>query len=151
MTKSRSRAALLDVNVLIALAWPNHEGHAAARDWFARHSAGGWSTTPITETGFVRISSNRRALATATTPRRAKEMLQRLTALPGHTFWPDTVQHVTGDHLDPAHLQGHHQVTDAHLVALCMVHGGALATFDQGIDQLVPSGEVGLHILSAAG
>ena len=45
--------ALLDVNVLIALAWPNHVHHAAARDWFERHGQAGWATCTLTEAGFV--------------------------------------------------------------------------------------------------
>jgi predicted nucleic acid-binding protein len=28
-------SSLLDVNVLLALAWPNHVHHAASRTWFA--------------------------------------------------------------------------------------------------------------------
>ena len=46
--------ALLDVNTLIALAWPNHSHHVAAHNWFATWK-GGWATTPFTEVGFVRV------------------------------------------------------------------------------------------------
>ena len=38
--------ALLDVNVLIALAWPNHVHHVAARAWFEEHREEGWATCP---------------------------------------------------------------------------------------------------------
>ena len=34
------KAALLDTNVLLALAWPNHQHHAQAHAWFAAH---GWA------------------------------------------------------------------------------------------------------------
>jgi predicted nucleic acid-binding protein len=30
---------LLDVNLLIALAWPNHVHHTSARAWFSTHAA----------------------------------------------------------------------------------------------------------------
>jgi hypothetical protein len=40
--------ALLDVNVLIALGWPDHVHHAAARHWFGQSCSNGWATTPIT-------------------------------------------------------------------------------------------------------
>ena len=50
--------ALLDVNVLIALAWPNHVHHAAARAWFKERQEDGWATCPLTEAGFVRVSCN---------------------------------------------------------------------------------------------
>ena len=53
---------LFDVNVLVALAWPNHVHHARALDWFREHSPLGWATCSITETGFVRVSSNRAAV-----------------------------------------------------------------------------------------
>lgn len=33
---------LLDVNVLVALAWPNHVHHVSARRWFAAEAAQGW-------------------------------------------------------------------------------------------------------------
>jgi predicted nucleic acid-binding protein len=35
---------------------------------------------------------------------------------------------------------GHQQVTDAHLVALAIRHGGCLATLDRGGRALVPAG-----------
>lgn len=52
------KAALLDINVLLALAWPNHQNHAAAHGWFARESRHGWATCAFTQLGFVRPSSN---------------------------------------------------------------------------------------------
>ena len=57
--------ALPDVNVLIALAWPNHVHHhpaRPARSWFAANRSTGWATCPLTEAGFVRISCNRSAV-----------------------------------------------------------------------------------------
>ena len=74
MTKGH-RTALLDVNVLIALAWPNHAHHGAAHRWFDDAGRAGWATTPFTESGFVRVSSNRAAIPTATSPALALELL----------------------------------------------------------------------------
>jgi uncharacterized protein len=54
--------ALLDVNALVALAWDSHVHHATMRTWFAANSASGWATCPITESGFVRVSSNPKVL-----------------------------------------------------------------------------------------
>ena len=53
---------LPDVNVLIALAWPNHVHHDPARSWFAANLNTGWATCPLTEAGFVRLSCNRLAV-----------------------------------------------------------------------------------------
>jgi len=146
---STPAAALLDVNVLVALAWPNHVGHAAAQVWFAEESGRGWATTPFTEAGFVRVSSNRRALPTATTPALAIEMLSQLSALPGHVFWSDTVPGVINDAIRSRELIGHRQVTDAHLVTLCLVHGGLLVTFDRAIRNLTEPGRYPVRLLTA--
>lgn len=121
----------------------------AARDWFGRESKRGWATSPVTETGFVRVSSNRGALTAATTPKRAVDMLQRLTALPGHTFWDDSVSLVTGGHVSLDDLTGHRQVTDAHLVALCLAGHGRLVTFDKAIRELTAGDTSVVHLLRA--
>lgn len=147
--RQRFGRALLDVNVLVALAWPNHVGHSAARGWFTREAAKGWATTPVTESGFVRVSSNRRALPTATTPAIAIEMLGQLTGLPGHEFWPDRLRLVTGDRLDPTVVTGYRQVTDAHLIALCLENGASLVTFDSAIAALCPEDAGVLQVLHA--
>ena len=52
------KAALLDINVLLALAWPDHQHHAAAHGWFAQESRLGWATCAFTQLGFIRLSSN---------------------------------------------------------------------------------------------
>ena len=52
------RPYLLDINVLLALTWPSHVFHPQAQEWFARNRAAGFRTCPLTEIGFVRISSN---------------------------------------------------------------------------------------------
>ena len=49
---------LLDANVLLALAWPNHPFHHKSRDWFARQGSAGWGTCLLTEAAFVRLSAN---------------------------------------------------------------------------------------------
>ena len=60
--------ALLDINVLVALAWPNHEHHDISHRWFAAHAAAGWATCPLIQCGFVRISSNPKIIANAVKP-----------------------------------------------------------------------------------
>lgn len=80
---------LLDVNVLIALAWPQHVHHERVRQWFAAHAAEGWATCPITQCGFVRISSNPKIMGAAATPAQAVAALRQLMTHPNHDFWPD--------------------------------------------------------------
>lgn len=133
---------LLDVNVLVALAWPNHLGHTAARAWLARTGqSSGWSTTPITEAGFVRVSSNRTALPMSTSPANAVQALRALSATTGHEFWLDDLRYVTDEPL-LTKLRGHKQITDAHLVSLARRHQGHLVTFDRAITSLADGTDV---------
>lgn len=125
-------AGLLDVNVLVALAWPNHTGHRTARAWLGGDPNPAWATTPFTEAGFVRVSSNR-VLPTSTSPQIAVEMLRQLCAIDGHEFWSDEVRFVTGEPTSTRELRGHRQVTDAHLVALAAMRSSHVVTFDRGL------------------
>jgi len=130
---------LLDVNVLVALAWPNHVHHARAMAWFAAIRDQGWATCPITESGFVRVSSNSRAIPEARTPAEAIDLLARVRALPGHEFWADDVSPADPQCVPFARAVGYRQVTDAHLLSLALRNGGALATFDKGVPGLLPA------------
>jgi uncharacterized protein len=125
-------AYLLDTNVLIALAWPNHVHHGEALAWFTRKAAAAFRTCPLTETGFVRISSNPAFTPAAVTPAEALALLGRITRLPGHSFWPDDLP------LDGAFpgeiVIGHHRhVTDSYLLALAAAHDGIVGTLDRGM------------------
>jgi len=126
--------ALPDVNVLIALAWPNHVHHGAARRWFETSGPAGWATTPVTELGFVRVSSNKKAIPGAVTPGTALDVLRRICALSGHEFWPDDTRLV-----DPPfaldRVGAHRQLTYVHLAASAAARSGRLVTFDRGIAQ----------------
>lgn len=137
MPRTHRGPALLDVNVLVALAWPNHVHHRRARSWFDRHHRAGWATTPVTESGFVRVSSNRSAIATATTPALAAELLRSMTDLAAHTFWTDDLRYVVGASAELGTATSYRDVTDAHLLALAERHGGRLLTFDRGIARLL--------------
>ena len=123
---------LLDVNVLLALAWPNHIHHRAAREWFAHSSASGWATCPLTESGFIRVSSNRRATPDARSPREAALLLSRICALPRHAFVSDGVSLATMGELLGQVAHGSAHVTDTHLVVLARDHGLSFLTFDRG-------------------
>lgn len=129
-------AVLLDVNVLVALAWPNHVHHAIARTWFLDQRSSGWATCPLTESGFVRISSNIKAVPAAVSPAAAMELLVRLRRQPGHEFWADDVSLAVSAEVPRARLMSYSQVTDAHLLALARQHGGRIATFDRSFTTL---------------
>jgi toxin-antitoxin system PIN domain toxin len=129
--------ALLDVNVLMALAWPNHEHHDLVSEWFDRHQDRGWATCPLTQSGFVRVSSNRR-VPYAQSPREAISLLSQIVALPSHVFLPDEISLATSRFVAVKRLIGHGQVTDAHLLGVALSHRARLATLDRGISELVP-------------
>ncbi len=131
---------LLDVNVLVALAWPNHVHHQAAVQWFEASYRAGWATCPLTQSGFVRVSSNQRVVPDARTPAEAILVLRQLTELDGHEFLADDIALATTDVIDVSRILGHRQVTDAHLVALALRHNGRLVTFDRRIADVVPTG-----------
>lgn len=117
--------------MLVALAWPNHVHHAAAHHWFRANREGGWATCALTESGFVRVSSNRRAIPQACEPREAISVLDQIRAVEGHVFWADDISPADPLWTPFARVTGYRQVTDAHLLALAMRHGGRLATFDR--------------------
>lgn len=132
--------ALLDVNVLVALAWPNHVHHHPARKWFRFQQSQGWATCPSTENGFVRVSSNTLILPEAKSPIEAALLLRALIALDGHVSWPEETSVLEDRRVSLNRIRTHRQVTDAHLLALALLHEGRLATFDRGILSLVPDG-----------
>lgn len=132
--------SLLDINVLVALAWPNHEHHELATRWFRRNERTGWATCPVTQSGFVRVSSNQRIIPGAKSPEEAFELLLQIVSLPNHVFFSDDVSLVASKFVDPGKLMGYRQVTDAHLLGIALRHGGRLATLDRGIAGLVPAG-----------
>jgi toxin-antitoxin system PIN domain toxin len=118
--------ALLDVNALVALAWDSHVHHAPMRAWFVANSSAGWATCPITESGFVRVSSNPKVLPSAIGVDAAREVLSALRARDGHRFLTDDVS--VGDSDVPA-IAGYRQVTDAHMLTLARRRGVRLVTF----------------------
>lgn len=122
--------ALLDVNALVALAWDSHVHHARMRTWLTANGTAGWATCPITESGFVRVSSNPKALPSAISVNAARGVLSALRAHPGHRFLTDDVS--VSDSDVPA-IVGYRQVTDAHLLTLARRHGVRLVTFDASI------------------
>jgi toxin-antitoxin system PIN domain toxin len=136
---SASPRYLLDVNLLIALAWPQHVHHAQAHAWFDQTGGKSWASCPLTQLGFARISSNPKIIAQAVSPREALAMLERMTALPGHAFWPDELSPMGQHTFGSLQLVGHRQITDAYLLALCRHRKGRLATMDRGVAGLCGS------------
>jgi toxin-antitoxin system PIN domain toxin len=133
--------ALLDVNALVALAWDSHVHHGAVRAWFRANSASGWATCPVTEIGFIRVSSNPKVLPSPISPAAAGEVLKRLRAAGAHRFLGNDVSATAPDFPE---IAGHRQLTDALLLTVARRHGTRLVTFDGGIAALAGGRDVEL-------
>ena len=118
---------LLDANVLIALVVKDHVHHHAAEAWFAGTTAT-IATCPITQGSLVRL-----LIREGQPAQEATAVVSTLMAQPRHEFWPDDAAF---DAVGLNGVIGHRQVTDAYLAHLARVHGGRLATFDQGLAKL---------------
>jgi toxin-antitoxin system PIN domain toxin len=136
--------ALLDVNALVALAWDSHVHHAAMLAWFTANGPAGWATCPITESGFVRVSSNPIVLPSAIGIDAARGVLSKLRSRPDHRFLTDDVSLADGD---VPSIAGYRQVTDAHLLTLARRRGVRLVTFDSSI--LAMGGGKDIEVLTA--
>jgi uncharacterized protein len=128
---------LLDVNVLLGLAWPNHPFHEIARNWFSRFARKGWATCLLTASAFVRLSANPTVIPGARTPRECLLLLTQLTKFGKHQFLSD--RSLSARHLATALARclGHQQVNDAYLVGLAAGHQARLVTFDTRLSALV--------------
>ncbi len=134
---------LLDINVLLALAWPNHQFHAPARTWFVANAPQGWSTCAITQLAFVRLSSNPRFTPLARTPAESLALLEQIIATPRHRYLDESLAPAGPPFRDLAtRLMGPNQVTDAFLLATARHHGVPLVTFDARLRHLDPGGGV---------
>lgn len=122
---TKSRAYLLDANVLIALATPEHSLNRRAAAWFLKGCR--FATCPITQGALFRFHLRAGVEATAES---AKLLLESISSLPRHEFWPDDVSYLD---IPNTGIAGHRQVTDAYLVFLARKHGGSLATMDAAL------------------
>lgn len=128
------RPLLLDINVLVAAAITTHVHHVAAHRAIA--DARTWWTTPVTETGLVRLLLN-----PVVTGRDfvIGDVLGVLAGMRGHRAWaflPDDAS-LAASGIDTGVITSHRHVTDFHLLDLAARHGGALATFDASLAAVV--------------
>ncbi len=122
---TKSKVHLLDANVLIALATPEHSLNARAAAWFRKGHR--FATCPITQGALVRFHLRVGVDATA---KSAKLLLESISSLARHEFWPDDASYVD---MPTKGIIGHRQVTDAYLALLARKHAGLLATMDQAL------------------
>ncbi len=142
-------AVLLDVNLLIGLNWQHHPHHRAAIDWFDHQLKSDWASCPMTECGFIRLSSNPRIIPGAYSSERAAALLVDMRERRRGVFWVDDV-HPSTEKIFTG-LVEHQQVTDAYLIAMARRHRGQLATFDAGLVHLAKSLGLAQYVIHVRG
>lgn len=113
---------LLDVNVLLAAIWENHPHHDRAFRWLAGKQV---AVCPLSELGFIRISTNPQAIHAPM--EKARKLLQNFLSERTARRIPDDLPALD------SHPRKTEQVTDLYLAALADKHGMKLATLDEKI------------------
>jgi toxin-antitoxin system PIN domain toxin len=127
---------LLDLNALIAFGDPDHEHHDAIQKWFLSSGNVDWGVCPLTEAGFVRVTTNPSYRPASRTIQQATAVLDDFATHPGYRYWPITEKWATLTAPFSPRLLGHQQVTDACLLGMAVKAKGILVTFDRGIRYL---------------
>jgi predicted nucleic acid-binding protein len=110
---------LLDVNILLAAIWTGHVKHVQAKSWLKGKDI---VLCPMSELGFIRISSHKRAYGL---PMEAiRKGLQEFAAERKADRIPDDLPALD------SRPRTSDQVTDHYLADLAAKHGLKLATFD---------------------
>ena len=145
---SSSSPLLLDLNVLLALAWPNHQFHAAATHRLEA-SRERWATCALTQLGFIRLSSNPSAIPYAKSPAEAVSLLAALTRDSLHVYLETLPSPLDTKFREVfGRIMGPKQVTDAYLLKLARRHSAIFLTFDARLRDLGGS-EGKIEILQA--
>lgn len=140
MKKEFSDLLLPDVNVLVALAWPNHQFHQTARKRMDKGPSK-WATCAVTEIGFVRLSSNPRVVGVSNSPVEAAALLGEMTQDPLHIYLESQPAPSAGFAAEQfKHIMGYRQVTDAYLLGLAAAHKATFVTFDSRLRHLAQNG-----------
>lgn len=113
---------LLDVNALIAAIWRNHPDHAKTDKWLKGREL---VTCPISQLGFLRVSTNPKALNADMTT--ARQLLEAFLQKHGSQFMADDLSPLKSS------AKRSEQVTDHYLADLAASQGMKLATLDEGI------------------
>lgn len=110
---------LLDVNLLLAGIWTTHPNHAVAQQWLAGKQV---VLCPISELGFVRISTGSKALNLPM--EQVRTVLSKFARDKSVKRIPDDLPALD------SHPKTSNQVTDHYLADLAAKHGLKLATLD---------------------
>jgi toxin-antitoxin system PIN domain toxin len=113
---------LPDVNLLLAAIWADHPQHAKAFAWLSGKSV---MLCPLCELGFLRISTNKRAINAPM--EKARALLKQFATDRKAARIPADLQPLD------SHPGKSEEVTDHYLADLAALHGARLATLDQNL------------------
>ncbi len=128
MPSPKTEIHLPDVNVLFAVLAQNHAAHALALAWFRETSA--FVTTPMTELGVLRLSTNPAFVIARPTWEDAQAALGSIRRDSRACFLDDNST-LAEPFIDLRGLSGYRQVPDFHLANLAAKHGMTLVTLDR--------------------
>ena len=131
-----TRKDLLDVNVLIALTEPGHMHYERALQWFNSAGRHGLGICPLTEAGFIRITTSPSFRPGPRSLEQAIAVLQKLKGHPGYWYCSISESWVDVTAMFASRILGHQQITDAYLLGLAARENATLVTFDRAIQYL---------------
>ncbi|HEY3855986.1 MAG TPA: TA system VapC family ribonuclease toxin [Verrucomicrobiae bacterium] len=126
---SSQKRHLLDVNLLLAAIWTDHPQHAKAFSWLVGKNI---MLCPLSELGFLRISTNKKAINAPM--EKARELLNKFVHTRKAVMIFDDLKVLD------SHPGKSEEVTDHYLADLAAMHGAKLATFDTNL--IHPSADV---------
>jgi uncharacterized protein len=134
--RSTEPAYLLDLNALISLADPDSIHYKAMHKWFDTAGKHDWGVCPLTESGFVRVTTNPKYSGSDRTVAQATAILAEFSRFEGYRYWP--IRESWAELTAPLarRIKGHQQVTDAYLLGMAIREKGVLVTFDTSIAYL---------------
>jgi len=115
---------LLDVNVVLAAIWNDHPQHQRAFEWIKGKNV---AVCPISELGFIRISTNAKSSFNAPMEK-TRELLKCFLSERNVARIPDDLPALESS------PQKSDEVTDCYLAELAARHDLKLATMDGAID-----------------
>lgn len=122
---------LLDVNLLIALIWPEHAHHRIASRWLGNSNEQGFATCAMTESAFLRLIRNPLICPDGPTMKAALSILDQIHLMPGYSYietMPSPLEPVFKKLISLT--QGYRQIPDAYLLGVAAHNGIKLATLD---------------------
>jgi hypothetical protein len=127
------------LNALIALVDPDSQHYSAIQIWFDLEGKCDWGVCPLTEAGFIRVTTNPSFRGPVRNVAQATSILRELSVQPGYRYWMINDKWADATAPFETKVTGHQQVTDAYLLGLAIKEKGVLVTFDKAIRYLAGS------------